>query len=266
MRTLTPDCFVATTSLAMSEVYRFVLMRYSTYPAAAPHSSPPAPSTPPRREHVIQFRRLHLLLERRVIEEPVQQRRHPPGEALHLPDPAQARCGIRIELPTLAAPIERHDGARQHRHVGGREVQPLRPGRRHDMRGVPRQEQPAALHRLDDEAAHRRDAALQDRAFRQRESIARRAHLQLRPDPIVRPRRDVLVRRALQIQPAQRRRAHRQQRESALMADIDILLGRRRRLGQDAEPAERIVALEHAQHACRGSMGGTRHGTRRSRR
>ncbi len=79
--------------------------------------------------------------------------------------------------------------------------------------------------------------------------IAPRPRLQFRPDPVVRPCREVLVRRTLQIQPAQRRRPHRQQCEAALMADIHVLFGRRRRLGQDTQPTERILALEHAQRA-----------------
>ena len=48
----------------------------------------------------------------------------------------------------------RASAARQHAHIGDREVHALGAGRRHDMRGIAGEEQPAILHRLDGEAAH----------------------------------------------------------------------------------------------------------------
>ena len=60
---------------------------------------------------------------------------------------------------------------------------------------------------------------------------------------------NVLVVIALQIEPRQRRRAHGVEREAAVGVGIDQLVIRRRRLRQNAEPAERIIALEHAEHA-----------------
>jgi hypothetical protein len=115
------------------------------------------------------------------------------------------------------------------------------------MRGIAQKEKPAVLHRLRHEAAHLRHAALSDRAIPQREPLPAQPRLQLRPDAVVGPGGQVLVRFALQIQPADHRRAHRQQREATLMAGIDQLLGGRRRVGEDAQPAERIGALETGQ-------------------
>ncbi len=70
----------------------------------------------------------------------------------------RSQAGLRIALQQIAAAglVEGLDRARQHAHVGDREVHALGAGRRHDVRGIAGQEQPAVLHRLDDEAAHRR--------------------------------------------------------------------------------------------------------------
>ena len=116
------------------------------------------------------------------------------------------------------------------------------------MRAVAGQEQAAVLHRLDHEAAHRRDALLQHLALGQ---LARAAQplMQLVPDARIGPSLDLLVVVALQIKPRQRHRAHGVEREAAVGVGVDQFVIRRRRLRQDAEPAERIVALEHAEHA-----------------
>ena len=58
--------------------------------------------------------------------------------------------------------------------------------------------------------------------------------------------REVLVGRDLQVQPRDLRRAHAVEREAALVIRVDQFLMRRRRLGEDAEPRERINALEQA--------------------
>jgi hypothetical protein len=49
--------------------------------------------------------------------------------------------------------------------VGDGQVEALCARRRHDVDGVAREEQPAVLHGLGDEATHRRDAFLDDWAF-----------------------------------------------------------------------------------------------------
>ncbi len=111
------------------------------------------------------------------------------------------------------------------------------------MRRVTGQEQPAVAHRRADEAAHRRDSLLQDRPFLQLPAWQREAPLQLRPDAFVRPRGDLLVRRHLQVEPAQLRAPQAVQREARLVMGIDELVGRRRHAGQDAEPGVRIAGL-----------------------
>ena len=70
---------------------------------------------------------------------------------------------------------------------------------------------------------------------------------QLLPDPLVRPRLELLVRRALDIEPAARRRAHAEQGEAARMVGVDQLLRDRLAVAQDAEPAERVDPFEHLQ-------------------
>ena len=64
------------------------------------------------------------------------------------------------------------DRVRENAHVGGGEVESFGAGRRHDVRGIAGQEQASVLHRLRDEAAHRGDALLNDRAFIQAEAVA----------------------------------------------------------------------------------------------
>ncbi len=92
----------------------------------------------------------------------------------------------------------------------------------------PAREQPAVLHRLDHEAAHRRDAFLQHLALCE---LARAAEplVQLVPDARVRPVLDLLVVVALQIEPRQIGRAHGVERKAAVGVGIDqLVVGRRR--------------------------------------
>ena len=60
---------------------------------------------------------------------------------------------------------------------------------------------------------------------------------------------DRLVRRHLKIEARDRRRAHAEQREAALVERVDELVGGRRRLGENPEPAERVDALVDGEHA-----------------
>ena len=75
--------------------------------------------------------------------------------------------------------------------------------------------------------------------------------VQLLPDALVRPVGDILVRGALQVEPGDLRRAHGEQGEAALVAGVDQLLRGGRRLGEDAEPRERVGPLVHVQRALR---------------
>ena len=64
------------------------------------------------------------------------------------------------------------------------------------MGGIAGQEQPPMLHRLDHEAAHRRDALLKELALGERPRAAE-PRVQFLPDARIRPVLDVVVGRAL---------------------------------------------------------------------
>ena len=63
------------------------------------------------------------------------------------------------------------------------------------------------------------------------------------PDPVVGPLRDVLVGRHLEVEPRDRRRAHRVQREAVRVPGVDQLVGRRRHVGEHAEPGVGVGPL-----------------------
>src|SRR5215475_3105024 len=67
--------------------------------------------------------------------------------------------------------------------------------------------------------------------------------MQLLPDARIRPVLDVVIGRALYVEPRQYRRAHGVKRKAALVIGIDQLMLGRRRFGEDANPAERIFAI-----------------------
>ena len=142
-----------------------------------------------------------------------------------------------------------HERLGEDADVGDREVQPLRAGRRDDVRRVAGQEQAAVLHRLGDEAAHAGDALLEHRPLVERPPLERGARLELLPDALVRPLAEVLVVGDLEVVARQLGPAQREQREAALVVGVDELVHRRRDLREDPEPAERVLALERAQHA-----------------
>src|SRR4029077_1335352 len=146
--------------------------------------------------------------------------------------------------------VERIQRARKHHHVGKGEIHTLRSGRRHDMGAVTGKEKAAVLHRLDDETAHRSDALLQHLAFLE---LARAAKtlVQFIPNAVVGPILDILIVVALQIESSQSLRPHRVQRKSAIGIGIDELMIRRRAFGENAEPAEGIIALEYSEHSIR---------------
>src|SRR5262249_11656641 len=109
-------------------------------------------------------------------------------------------------------------------------------------------EEAAILHRLNDEAPHRRNALLQHRALLQ---LARAAKpfVQLIPDAGIGPVLDFFIVTALQIEPRQCRPAHRVKRESAIGVGVDQFMIGRRRFRQDTEPAKRIFAFENPKDA-----------------
>ena len=76
-----------------------------------------------------------------------------------------------------------------------------------------------------------------------------RRGVELLPDPLVGPVRDVVVRVDLDVEPAQLGDAQAVQREPALVRGVDQLVRRGGDLGEDPEPAERVLARALGQHA-----------------
>jgi hypothetical protein len=72
------------------------------------------------------------------------------------------------------------------------------------------------------------------------------AAAQFVPEAVVGPVLDLLVERALHVVAAAGVRTHAAQGEAALVVGVDQLVADRRHLGQQAEPAEGIDALETA--------------------
>jgi hypothetical protein len=167
------------------------------------------------------------------------------------PDPAQA--AVRIRVGQLPPAFFEQAGQRrgQGGHIGDGQVEALGPGGRHDVRGVTRQEQPLVAHGRGDEAAHRRDGLLRDRALLQVPARHAQPVAQLGPDPVIGPPLDLLVGRHLQVQPADLRRTHGVQRKAVFVPGVDELVGGRRHRGQDAEPGVRVAPFGHPDEARR---------------
>src|SRR5215813_1406208 len=118
------------------------------------------------------------------------------------------------------------------------------------MRGIAGQIEPPILHRLHHKASHTCNAFLQDCAFRQLPAVARsQASAKLTPDLLVAPAADVFIWIALQVEAADLRRAHAQQREAVFVMGVNQFVRGGRRLRQNAEPAKRIDALVLREHA-----------------
>ena len=81
--------------------------------------------------------------------------------------------------------------------------------------------------------------------------VSGEAFLQFVPDAVVGPEREIFVGRALQIEAADLRRTHGEKSEAAVVVCVDEFVGRRRGLGEDAEPAERVVAFVGSEDALR---------------
>src|SRR5215210_5308554 len=190
----------------------------------------------------------------RIVFEAVQHGRHPPGEALRQPDAAHAGLGVSVEQVGLTRIVEVGESPGEDADVGDCEVHPLGSGRRDDVRGVTGEEEPAVLHRLDGEAAHRRDAStfLEDWSLGERPAfVCGEPRVQLFPNAFVRPVLDVVIGVALDVEAGKLGRAHAVQGEAALVVRVDQLLRRGRCLGEDPEPGERVLPLVHDEHALR---------------
>jgi hypothetical protein len=103
-----------------------------------------------------------------------------------------------------------------------------------DVGCVAGQKQSSVLHRGRDEAAHRRDALVQQGSFGERKSrIISESNVQLFPDPIVGPIGEVLVSSDLKVHPSHGRRAHAVQGKTVRVPGVDQLVGRRGSFGTD---------------------------------
>ena len=190
------------------------------------------------------------MLEAVIAIEAMQHGGHPPGEALALPDAAQADLAIAVEQVGLAALEELLEPTCQHADIGDGEVHALRPGGGHDMRGVAGKKKPAMAHRLHHEAAHGGDALLENGPFLQFIAAAETL-VQFLPDARIGPFIEVLVRRALQVEPADRLAAHGREREAVLVPRIDQLMRDGPGMAQDAKPGEGVDAVINAQDVVR---------------
>src|SRR5712691_7884408 len=205
-----------------------------------------------RAGHIVELGELALAVEAVVDGIEMEQLRHPPGETLRLPNPPQAGRRIALEEIAAAGTIERDERARKHLDVGQREIHALGARRRLDVGGIAGEEQPAVLHRLDHEAAHGGDALLHHGALGERPGAAE-ARMQLLPDAPVRPVLDVVVGRALKIEPRQGRRAHSVKRKAALVIGVDQLALGRRGFRENADLAEWIFAIVGGEHGRRNA-------------
>src|SRR6516225_9706079 len=142
--------------------------------------------------HVVELGALALAIEGVVAGVEMKQLRHPPGEALRLPDPPQTGRRIALERIAAAGAIELRDRAREHPYVRECEIHALRAGRRLDVGGIAGEKKPAVLHGLGHEAAHGGDTLLQHRALGEFARTAD-AGTQFLPDARVRPVLDVVV-------------------------------------------------------------------------
>src|SRR3954470_6560955 len=192
--------------------------------------------------HHVQLRQLPAQVEVARVWEAVEHRGHPPGEVLGAPDAAERRGRVGLEQVGRARAVVGGERPGEDVDVGGGEVETLGAGGRDGVGGVAGEEQAAVLHRLADEAAHRDDAFLEDLALLEPEALALGPGLQLRPDPVVGPVVGRVVRVALEVETLDAGRAGADQREAALVAGVDQLVRGGRRLGEDAEPAERVDA------------------------
>ena len=157
-----------------------------------------------------------------------------PGGASSSSTRRSARRARRAEAPCRSRPRANRrtpsrtvgDRFREQPGVPDGEVEPLGTRRRDDVGGVAREEEPAVTHRLDDEAPHRRHALLDDRSLRELPPRLTKPRLELGPDAIVRPTPEVLIRLALEIEPAELGRAKAQQRKAAVVVGVDELVAR----------------------------------------
>jgi 2-hydroxy-4-carboxymuconate semialdehyde hemiacetal dehydrogenase len=197
-----------------------------------------------RARQVVEFGKLQAAPEG-FVRDFVRHGREPPGKAFGLPDPPQALIGIAIQQVGSAGAETLDQSLVEYSHVGGGEIEPLGPGRRHDMRRITHQEQAAEPQRFHHETAQRGDALLDGRPRDHRLGhIDRQAQTQLIPESAVGPRVHRLFRTALNVISAAGQRAHAAHCEAARMVRINQFVRRGRYVGEDAEPSEGVDPFE----------------------
>lgn len=143
-------------------------------------------------------------------------------------------------------------GAGEGDDIADGEVEALGAGRRDDVGGVPGEEEPSVAHRLVDVTPHRGDGLGRDGAALQLPAVGGlQAAVEFVPDLLVAPVVGVRALGDLEVGAGDGRRAHGQEGEAAVVAGIDQLVVGRGHIGEDAEPAEGVRALEDP-----GDVGG----------
>src|SRR5438067_5587982 len=160
---------------------------------------------------------------------------------LRAPDSPQAHLGVTPEQVAGLRAIACRQRLGEHPDIAKRQIHAFGSGGWHDVGGVARQEEAAALHGLSYQAAHRRDAVLDDLAGLQ--PGLGQPKPELIPDAILRPGVHRLGGVDLKVEAADLRGPHAVQRKAALVVGVDQLVGCWRRPRQDPEPGKGVGSL-----------------------
>lgn len=187
---------------------------------------------------------LNLVTEAAGLGETVHQRREPPRKALGLPHARKTTLRIGIQAGIAFVAVVLCQATRQIADIRRRQVQPLGPRGRNNVRGIAGQEQAPESHRLGHETAQWCDALFDrrpgDDSLRDRVG---QAPAQFVPERVVAPLLDLVLQRALNVVTAAHTAALAAQREAALVMCVYEFITDRRSINQDAEPAKRINLL-----------------------
>src|SRR5690606_30582276 len=112
---------------------------------------------------IVEFRFLDALAERAALRETMEGGRHPPREALRLPDTGERPPGIGIEGRIGVLEQMLAQALEQIVDVARREVQALGAGRRHEVAGIATEKQTTEAQRFGGEGAERRQRLLDRR-------------------------------------------------------------------------------------------------------
>ena len=171
----------------------------------------------------------------------MHQAGEPPRKALSAPNAGQAAGGIVIDAGLRLFNAGLNQGIRQKLHIGGRQVQTLGAGGRHDVRGVACQKQSAKAHGFGHKTAQRGNAFLNARARDQCVTGFRiKAIFEFGPKGIVRPLLYFVSERHLQIVAAAGVTALRAQGKASMAVGVNELFVHGRCVGQHTQPAKGV--------------------------